>query len=323
MPTRILITGASGFVGGHALRAFRDVFTSAEILAVGRRAAADVPDRITYEALDLTDPVAVERRIRCFRPTEVLHLAAESSIIRADRSKFDTWRINFGALYNLVDAIERTGEACTFAFISSSEVYGRAFLDRVPATEQTVPQPMNAYAHSKWLGEQLLTRSSEGTCLRPIVLRPFNHIGPGQGLAFAVASFAHQIALIEAGQQPPFVEVGNLSAQRDFLDVSDVVGAYIKIFQCAEMFDGPQTFNVCSGQPRSIENVLMTLRGLCHVDFEVRPDPKRTRGSDVPLAFGDAHRLQQVTGWSPKVDWGTSLARILDAARARVSGGQL
>jgi len=288
-------------------------------MGIGRRASFNVPDGVSYESLDLVDPVAVARRIGDFRPTEVLHLAAESSIVRADRSKFHTWRINCGALYNLIDTIERTGVQCTFTFVSSSEVYGSAFLDQCPATEWTVPQPMNAYARSKWLGEQLLLRSTEGTCLKPIVLRPFNHIGPGQDPAFAIASFAHQIALIEAGRCPPFVEVGNLSAQRDFLDVSDVVDAYIKVFQCAHTFDGPQTFNICSGRPHSIENMLMALRGLSHASFEIHPDPARTRRSDVPLAFGDARHLQQATGWTPKFDRMTSLARILDDARMRVA----
>ncbi|MGU3469365.1 NAD-dependent epimerase/dehydratase family protein [Methylobacterium sp. C33D] len=316
---RILITGASGFVGAHVLRAFRNAFASADILGVGRRASLNVPDGVTYDSLDLVDSVAVGRRVKSFRPTEVLHLAAESSIVRADQSKFDTWRINFGALYNLVDAVERAGQACTFAFVSSSEVYGSAFNEHCPATEKLAPQPMNAYARSKWIGEQLFVRSTEGTCIKPIVLRPFNHIGPGQDLAFAVPSFAHQIALIEAGRQPPIVEIGNLSSQRDFLDVSDVVDAYIGIFRCAATFDDPQIFNICSGQPRSIESILTILAGLSRVAFEIRPAPNRIRRSDVPLAYGDASRLRQATGWSPKTDVTTSLARILDDARTQVA----
>lgn len=319
---RILITGASGFVGRHVLRAFRDVFNSAEILAVGRRSSSNVPDGIVYESLNLVDSVAVAGLIHTFRPTEVLHLAAESSVVRADGSRFDTWRINLGALYNLIDAIDRTGEPCTFAFVSSGEVYGRAFNEHCPVTERTTPQPKSAYGRSKWLGEQLLIRSTEGTLLKPIVLRPFNHIGPGQDLAFAVASFAHQIALIEAGQCSPIVEVGNLSPQRDFLDVSDVVDAYIKIFQSFEMFDSPQTFNICSGRARSIESILMSLRELSRVAFEIRFDRGRMRKSELPLAFGDAFRLQQVTGWAPKMDATMSLARILDDARAKIASAQ-
>ncbi|WP_160329366.1 NAD-dependent epimerase/dehydratase family protein [Methylobacterium sp. GXS13] len=319
MLKRILITGASGFVGRHVLRAFRDGFASADILGVGRRAFYDKPNGVTYEALDLTDPVAVQQRIGIFQPTEILHLAAESSVTRAEKSKFDAWRINFGALYNLIVAVERGGKPCNFVFVSSSEVYGRAFIEGCPASERTMPQPMNAYAQSKWIGEQLLIRSTEGTCLRPIIMRPFNHIGPGQDLAFAIASFAHQIALIESGLQPPFVEVGNISTQRDFLDVSDVVDAYMKIFQNSEMFDEPQIFNICSGQPRSIESMLMALQELSHIDFMIHSDPDRTRQSDVPVAFGDPRRLQQATGWVPKIDGMTSLARILDDARTRVA----
>lgn len=319
MLKRILVTGASGFVGSHVLRAFREVFPKAEILGVGRRANTKVPNGVLYKSLDLVDPVAVARQIGSFRPTEVLHLAAEASVVRAGTSKFDTWRINFGALYNLIDVILRVGEPCTLAFVSSSEVYGRAFLDSCPVTELTAPQPMNAYAHSKWLGEQLLLKSAEGTCLKPIVLRPFNHIGPGQDLAFAVASFAHQIALIETGRQPPFVEVGNLSVQRDFLDVSDVVAAYVKILQCTEAFDAPEIFNICSGQPRSIESMLTALGRLSSVAFDIRPDPVRARKSDVPLAFGNAYKLQEATGWMPKIDVMTSLAGILDDGRRRAA----
>ncbi|APT30092.1 GDP-6-deoxy-D-mannose reductase [Methylobacterium phyllosphaerae] len=316
---RILVTGASGFVGGHVLQRVRDAFASDEILGVGRRTFLNVPDGVSYERLDLIDSIAVARRISTFQPTDVLHLAAESSIVRADRSKFDTWRLNFGAVYNLIDALEQAGKPCIFAFVSSSEVYGRAFIGGCPATEQTAPQPTNAYARSKRLSEQLVLKSTEGTCLKPIVLRPFNHIGPGQDLAFAIASFAHQIALAEVGQRPPFVEVGNLSAQRDFLDVSDVVGAYIKIIQYAERFDGPQTFNICSGVPRSIESMLTGLRGLAQIDIEVRRDPTRSRHSEVPLAFGDARHLRQATGWTPKIDLTVSLARILEDARTKLA----
>jgi GDP-4-dehydro-6-deoxy-D-mannose reductase len=319
---RILVTGASGFVGSHVLRAFSDAFASAEILGIGRRASFNVPDGVSYEPLDLTNPAAVAQRISTFRPTEVLHLAAESSVVRAEKSKFNTWRVNFGSLYNLIDAIQQNGQPCTFVFVSSGEVYGHAFIDHCPVEEHTAPQPMSAYAYSKWLGEQFLIKSADGTCLKPVVLRPFNHIGPGQDLAFAIASFAHQIALIEIGRTPPLVEVGNLSVQRDFLDVSDVVAAYVSILRCAEAFDGPKIFNICSGQPRSIESMLMGLRALSRVYFEIYPNPARMRQSDVPLAFGDARHLQRATGWAPKSNEMMSLARILADARMRVAAAE-
>ena len=320
---RILITGASGFVGSHALRTFRDTFTAAEILGVGRRPSSEVPDGVAYESLDLADQAEVVGRIAAFRPTDVLHLAAQSSIIRAERSRFGTWRINFGALYNLIDAVERIGEPCNFAFASSSEVYGRAFLGPCPVTEQTEPLPMNAYAHSKRMGERLLLEALGETCIRPIILRPFNHIGPGQDAAFAIASFAHQIAEIEAGRRAARVEVGNLSAQRDFLDVADVVGAYALVIRHADALDGAPVFNVCSGRPRSIESALVELGTLARASFEVSPDPGRTRPSDIPLAFGDAGRLQRATGWRPTIDWPTSLGRVLDDARRRVAGADI
>ncbi len=144
-----------------------------------------------------------------------------------------------------------------------------------------------------------------------IVTRAFNHIGPGQSDRFVVPSFAAQLARIATGGDPKLL-VGNLSAQRDFLDVRDVVGAYVAL---AKGGIGGSIYNVCSGTAVSIQYVLRELILLARVPVEVREDPTRMRPADVPIFYGDNTALRTVTGWEPRIPLRKSLREIYDSAR--------
>ncbi|MGH1590746.1 GDP-mannose 4,6-dehydratase [Methylobacterium phyllosphaerae] len=203
--------------------------------------------------------------------------------------------------------------------MSTGEVYGSAFLAGHALSEAAEPLPRNTYARSKWVGEQLLRDLLPRIGVKLVVLRPFNHIGPGQDERFVVASFAGQIARIEAGLVLPCLEVGNLSSYRDFLDVADVAAAYADLIGRAESLPDGSVFNISSGQPRTIASVLEDLRTRARVPFEIRVAPERVRPAEIPLAAGDAACLHAVTGWEPRVPWDESLTRVLDDARARLA----
>ncbi len=136
-------------------------------------------------------------------------------------------------------------------------------------------------------------------------------------------SFARQIARIEAGVVPPVLEVGNLSASRDFLPVQDVVQAYIKIFAQAENIISGTIFNVASGQPRTIASVLNDLILLARVSLTIRQAENRMRASEIPVAAGNANRLTAAIDWHPKNNWSATLEAILDEAREIVTQSQL
>ena len=169
-------------------------------------------------------------------------------------------------------------------------------------------------------GEQLLRDLLPRIGVKLVVLRPFNHIGPGQDERFVVASFAGQIARIEAGLVPPCLEVGNLSSYRDFLDVADVAAAYADLIGRAESLPDGSVFNISSGQPRTIASVLEDLRARARVPFEIRVAPERVRPAEIPLAAGDAGlpaRRHRLGAAGP-------LGRLPDAGagrRARAAGG--
>jgi GDP-4-dehydro-6-deoxy-D-mannose reductase len=149
-----------------------------------------------------------------------------------------------------------------------------------------------------------------------VIARPFNHIGPRQTAEFVASSVARQVALIERGQMPPALNVGNLSAERDFTDVRDVVRAYIAMAVVGARGD---YFNVCSGRAVPIHDLVTGLVARSHVPIEIVVDPARFRPVDVPIVVGSAGKLRSVSGWTPEIPLDRTLDDLLDWWRARAN----
>ncbi len=228
-----------------------------------------------------------------------------------------TWAVNLGGTLNLALAVARHVPEAIVLFASSSEVYGRSF-GPVPIDEDATPEPVNSYARSKLMSEQVLTQVLPAA-VRLVLARPFNHTGPGQREDFVMPSFAGQIARIEAGRQPPVLHVGNLDARRDFLDVRDVVAAYVALLGAAPRLPARFTCNIATGLAQPLREMLETLRRLARVPFTVEIDPARLRPSDIPCAAGNPDRLRHATGWTAAIPLEATLSAVLDDARRRVS----
>jgi GDP-4-dehydro-6-deoxy-D-mannose reductase len=162
-----------------------------------------------------------------------------------------------------------------FVFVGSAEAYGREFKGGA-LKEDSGFSPMNPYAASKAAGD-ILVRQQAVDGLRTIVLRPFNHVGPGQRQDFVVSAFCSQIARIERGLQEPIIQVGNLEARRDFLDVRDVLDAYVAVVGEGRDIPAGSVFNLASGRTVTIREVLDDLLSLSDIAIDVRVDPARLR----------------------------------------------
>jgi len=208
-------------------------------------------------------------------------------------------------------------------FISSAEVYGASFLNAASLDERALLQPVNPYAASKAAAD-LLVRQAAADGLAATVMRPFNHTGPGQDEAFVAPSFAGQIARIEAGLQPPVIDVGSLDEERDFLDVADVVQAYRLAIERRRDPAMSGVFNVASGQPVRIGDLLDRLLSQAKRKIDVRVDPARLRKAPIPRVVGDASRLRSL-GWRPTRNLDDTLRAVLEERRsvvARTAGGR-
>jgi GDP-4-dehydro-6-deoxy-D-mannose reductase len=303
-PSRILLTGATGFVGRHLRPALAAAFPKAAIVA---------------DRFDITDSTAVRESVRRASPDACIHLAAITTVVAAHGDPDLAWRINlFGAL-NLARAVLRLAPACRFVFASSAEVYGASFRSGRPLDESAALAPMNSYAATKAAADLALgALSHEG--LRVVRLRLFNHTGPGQSDAFVVPAFARQIARIELGLQPPPLRVGGLETSRDFLDVRDVCSAYIACLrQSDEQLPPGAILNLGSGQPRRIGDILDELLRLAGMRTDIASEAARLRPSEIVTASGDPTRAQRLLGWVPAVPWSQTLADVLTDWRTRVA----
>jgi GDP-4-dehydro-6-deoxy-D-mannose reductase len=309
-PQRILVTGASGFVGGRLVAQLRQQMPDAELILADRAAGAD-----GSHALDISDAAAVEQFVADSRPTTIVHLAAISAVPNSFSDPRQTWNVNTLGTLNVVTAMRRHAPACHLLFVSSAEVYGRSTFSGAPVTETTLLQPANPYAVTKAAAD-LMVQDECGRGLKATIIRPFNHTGPGQAPNFAVPSFCSQIAAIEKGRQPPVVEVGDLDDERDFLDVDDVIDLYVSVIARGGELAAGLVLNAASGQPRRIGGLLDMLRAMSPAEFTVSVDPKRQRITRVPRVVGDASRARELLGWTPKKPMEATLRETLDYWRS-------
>jgi GDP-4-dehydro-6-deoxy-D-mannose reductase len=312
---RILVTGATGFVGTWLTRILHDlpVEPALELVSAGRGLGCDVE-------LDVTDHSAIVAALRDCRPTAVVHLAAIAAPQEARKSPSKAWNVNFQGTINLASAILNEVPDCRFVFVGSSEAYGQSFaeIEGAAVSEDCALNPMTVYGATKAAAD-IAVGQMYFDGLRSIRFRPFNHAGPGQTEAYVIPAFASQIARIEAGTVRPVIEVGNLRAQRDFLDVRDVVRAYALAALGNGRHAEGKVFNLASGKAVEIRSILDTLVRLSRREIEVVVSPERVRPIDIPIALGNAGAAKHFLGWEPQFTLEDTIAAVLSDWRDRIN----
>lgn len=318
---RVLITGINGFVGAYL---------ADHLLAQGSyelwgltRAPGRLPTRLVGRVrelhADLCDRAAMQQVLEVARPALIFHLAGQPFVPESFRDPAATLQTNqLGALHIFLAMIELQLKARVL-IIGTYEEYGKIEPGDLPINETCPLRPANPYGVSKAAQSMLALQYHFSHGLDTLCVRPFTHIGPGQSARFVTAAFARQIARIEQGLQPAVVEVGNLSARRDFTDVRDVVRAYTLL---AERGETGTVYNLGSGQALMIHELLDHLLAASSTPVEVRPKPELMRPIDMPLVVCDARRLRERTGWTPAITLQQTLSDILDHWRVLVRQGE-
>lgn len=312
---RLLITGVSGFAGGHLAQYLCTAQPDADLHGTIYNDHPQPDDQITYHRLDLRDSTAVLDLIASLQPDIIYHLAAQASAGRSIRQPWHTLENNIRAQFNILESCMKAVVRPRLVIITSGEIYGLSALHTIPMDETTQLCPTNPYSVSKITQDMMALQYHLSHKLDIIRARPFNHFGPGQRENFVAADFAMQIARIEAEQREPVMLVGNLSAKRDFTDVRDVVRAYHLI---AEQGASGEVYNIASNHAYSIQELLDGLLSLTDKRIDVRVDPDKLRPVDVPVVQGDYSRLHTATGWQPQIPFEQTLRDVLDDCRRRV-----
>ena len=303
---RILVTGASGFVGRWLLPYLRE--RGHEIIAtVGPDFTGEPPEVLAWRRHDLTADPDLPAFLRQHQPERVLHLAGFSSVRRSWEAPAGAMQANLMGSLGLWQALLDAGFQGVFISIGSSEEYGPK---AGKLTEEDPPQPANPYALAKYAQGQLLQQLATKAGLSLLHLRPFNHIGPGQPRGFVAADLASQVMDRAAGRITGPLRVGNLAAVRDFLDVRDVVAAYTKVLE--HPAPPPGVYNLASGQGQSIRDLLNGLLAIAGVDLEIEVDPALFRPLEVPSQIGDARKFRETFNWHPEIPWRKTVRDLLE-----------
>jgi GDP-4-dehydro-6-deoxy-D-mannose reductase len=308
---RVLITGVEGFVGSH----LAEYLLQQHVDVVGTR-LSDGPDDpalrsgITVHTLDILHREQVRQILHTVSPDRIIHLAAQSFVPASVRDPITTFQVNVNGSLNILETVRELHDANAHTphllLVSTGEVYGKQ--RGQPVSEESPLRPANPYASSKVAADMIAQQYSRTFELPITVVRPFNHVGPGQAPSFVCSNFARQFAQILEGGQEPVLHVGNLEASRDFTDVRDVVRAYWKLF---DRTTSDTVFNVCSGTSTTIGEVLSILMSVTGTHVTVKQDAERMRSYDTTKVVGDNSRLRAATGWAPQIPLKQSLTDLV------------
>jgi len=313
---RVLITGSTGFVGRYLVPALASALpANAEIIAASHRGDNAVGDpKVRVITLDVTSPEQVCAALADNAPSHLFHLAAVSAIPAAQQDIRHTWDINFGGTLNVALGILKHAPECRLIYCSSAQVYGSSNPSKAPIDEDAPLDPENVYAASKAAADVMIGQLTRQQ-LRAVRMRPFNHSGPGQNENFVVPAFAAQIARIERGEQEPIIRVGDLDSSRDFLDVRDVVDAYVRAVLRFDDLPARCVINIASGRAWSIRTILDILLGLSKKPIQVVQDEKRMRAAETSVLTGSRDAAHRLLGWTPQTDFSMTLSAVLDHYR--------
>ncbi len=279
MKRKILITGATGFVGLHLI----DLLDKNQNRICGTAYPQKPPsmggfcdNHICH--LDIRNSDEIFKFVEKMRPDWIIHLAAVSNVRYSWEKRKETFETNIMGTLNLFEAARKYTPGARLLFVSSSNVYGDFLKKERALDEEDLTLPQSPYAFTKHSGEQLSRFYADIEDLQVVITRAFPHTGPGQAPEFVCSDWALQIARIEKGLDEPVIKVGNIGAKRDFTDVRDVVKAYILLLEKGKK---GEIYNISSGKTVLLEEILETLLAYSSESIKVQVDSKKLSKTEI------------------------------------------
>lgn len=290
----IVVTGVNGFVGEHLAHHLKD--SGYTVHGIGREARPVdkvAPYIDNYSQADLLDKVSVEK-IPLRAASAIIHLAGLASV--ADSfNKPDLYRAgNAEMTSNLLSSAYGQGFNGRTVVVSTGALYDTS--NPGPIKEDTPTKESSPYAEGKIRAEEIAKHYREQG--RDVVIaRPFNHIGPGQEAGFLVPDLYEQLLVSKANNEHSIL-VGNLTTQRDYTDVRDIVDAYIRLATADQLQH--EIYNIASGTSKLGTEILDALKAALGLDsIKTVVDSSRIRPTDAPNITGDSTRLRSELHWEP------------------------
>ena len=313
---KALIIGAGGFVGSYLIDCLHDEFHM-EVFATKLKGMEFTHPSAEVYDLDILVKEDIVELLYNIRPDYIFHLAAQSSVSVAWKNPLLTIDVNIKGSVNVMDAIRELYYKPRVLVIGSGEEYGHIKEGETPISEETILRPGNIYAATKACQNMIGSIYAKAYDMEMMLVRAFNHVGPGQAPLFVVSDFCKQTAEIEKGLKEPVIRVGNLSARRDFTDVRDVVRAYALLILKGT---AGETYNVGSGRAVTIRSILDMIVSMSSAKITVEVDQNKIRPVDVPVIEADISKINRETGWEPVISIEQTIRETLDYWRNQIGG---
>jgi len=309
---RALVTGITGFVGGHLaenLVAHGDHVIGCSRTGNWPRALSHLSSVVQLDRCDLGDSEATASLLKDHPVDAVYHLAGLANPRACADDPARAARENVLATQNVCDGVLRSGRRPRILFVSTGYVYGHPAPEHLPLGVNAPVRADHPYAASKWAAEQHTIQFASETQIPVVRVRPFNHVGPRQSPGYIVSDWTRQIVEIESGKVPPVLRVGSLETRRDYTDVRDIVRAYRMLAHESQSFTpgASRVYNLGSGIARSGRDVLETLRSISDAEWKWETDPRLLRPGEADLIVADPKPLQELIGWKPEIDFRDTL----------------
>jgi GDP-4-dehydro-6-deoxy-D-mannose reductase len=300
---RALVTGASGFAGKHLVSLL--LAEGWDVAGIVRSRSTGI-DGVQEHTVEIDDLAGVTAVVDAFRPTHVFHLAAVVDTITTP-DVMALYRTNTLGTVAVLEAVGAVGGVDRVLVASSAFAYGRPPAGARPVREDDPLLPLTAYGSSKVAAEAIARQWSIATGTDVLITRAFQHTGPGHVGAYALSDWASQLA-----SGATTLRVGALDVARDYLDVRDVVEAYLALM---ERGAAGTVYNVASGVPVTMRELLDALVVAFGGTAEVVVDPARIRAVDTPVFVADVARLHADTGWSPRFTLEETMTALAESRR--------
>lgn len=257
---------------------------------------------------DLNDVPALEKAVSECMPDACIHLAALSSVMEGKANPKPMFGVNVMGTLNLLEAFRKFCPKARLLIVSSAQVYGsRVRQDMVK--ESDAMDPVTAYGASKAAQDLMSLAFAREHGMNIVVVRPHNHIGPGQSTRFVVPSFARQIKEIANMTSRGPIQVGNLQSHRDFTDVRDVVRGYAVLLEKGK---AGEAYNMASNRPIRISEIFTMLCEFACIKPEVKVDPGLYRPAEDSPSL-DITKILRDADWRPRIPIKTTLRDIYES----------
>ncbi len=308
---KVLLTGASGFIGQHMLpELMKSGYEIHKLLLPPSSSSSKKTTDNTYYA-DIKDYAEVNKLVKKISPDYVIHLAGASSVARSYNNYNSTMEVNYSATVNLAEACRGVENFKQFIFAGSSEEYGAALKNaRQKITEATPLNPESPYALSKVNADMHLQYMGTVYGFPYTIIRSFNTYGRENSNSFFIEKTISNMLSKEQN-----INLGDPSLIRDWLYIDDHVSGYMQILGNQKAIR--QVIQLSTGKGHSIKETAEIIAEMTGYKGNISWNAIPKRPFEASIMIGDNSKAKKLLGWEPKYDLRDGLEKTISFWRGK------